>query len=197
MSDKGGGLARARALSHPIRVGILMRMNAPTRTISPKVFSEESGQALGTCSYHFRTLEKAGCIEVVDQVPRRGATEHIYSPVRRAMAWTREWESLGPAVRQSLTASLLGGAVERIGNAIDSGTFDSRDDSHMSWDTAWVDEEGWQRLHMIFQRALEEALIITTEATERVAELPPAHRFLVTFLISTFESPPADDLHPS
>ena len=189
------GLVAARALGHPTRVKILMSMNAPTRTLSPKLFSEESGEALGTSAYHFRQLEKAGCVEVVKTVPRRGATEHHYAPVKRAMAWTSEWDSLGSVVRQNLTASLLGGAVHRIGNAIDAGTFDARDDSHMSWDTAWVDEEGWQELHKVFQRALEEALLITTETSKRVADVPRAKRFLVTYLISTFESPAEDDLH--
>jgi DNA-binding transcriptional ArsR family regulator len=187
------GIAAAKALAHPTRVKILMSLNAPTRTLSPKAFSEESGETLGSASYHFRELEKAGCVEVVERVQRRGATEHHYAPVRRAMAWTREWEALGPAVRQSLTASLLSGAVQRIGKAVDEGTFDARADSHMSWDTAWVDEEAWQELHMVFQRALEEALVITEKASKRVAGLPPGERFLVTYLLSTFESPAEDN----
>jgi DNA-binding transcriptional ArsR family regulator len=187
------GLKTAKALGHPTRVKILMSINAPVRTLSPKVFAEEAGISLGSASYHFRELEKMGCVEVVGTVQRRGATEHHYAPVKRAMAWTREWEALGPAVRQSLTASLLGGAVHRIGKAIDAGTFDGRADSHMSWDTAWVDEAAWEKLHLVFQRALEEALVITAEAAERVAALPPEEKFLVTYLLSTFESPPGDD----
>ncbi|HVO55008.1 MAG TPA: helix-turn-helix domain-containing protein [Solirubrobacterales bacterium] len=187
-------MTAAKALGHPTRVRILMSMNAPTRTLSPKVFSEESGESLGNSSYHFRQLEKAGCVEVVETIARRGATEHHYAPVKRAMAWTSEWEALGPVVRQNLTASLLGGAVHRIGNAIDAGTFDARNESHMSWDTAWIDEEGWQELHKVFQHALEEALLITTEAEKRVAGLPPSEKFLATYLISTFESPPEDEV---
>lgn len=187
------GVAMAHALSHPLRVRILMRMNVPTRRVSPKEFSDETGEALGNCSYHFRQLEKFGCVKVVDEVQRRGAMEHYYEPERRAMAWTREWEALGPVVRQSLTASLLRGGVERIGNAIDSGTFDARNDSHMSWDTAWVDEEGWQQLHRIFQRALEESLIVTTESAKRLENLPRGEQFLVTYLLATFESPPEDE----
>lgn len=186
------GVRMAQALSHPMRVRILMRMNAPTRRVSPKEFSDETGEALGNCAYHFRQLEKSGCVKVVDEVQRRGATEHYYEPERRAMAWTREWEALGPVVRQSLAASVLRGGVERIGNAIDSGTFDARNDSHMSWDTAWVDEEGWQQLHGIFQRALEESLIATTESAQRLKNVPLSEQFLVTYLLATFESP-ADD----
>ena len=88
-----------------------MRMNAPIRRLSPVEFSEESGVELGTIAYHFRTLDKAGCIEVVDEERRRGAVVHFYEPVKRAMAWTREWEALGPVVRQNLAATALRGAV--------------------------------------------------------------------------------------
>lgn len=186
------GVAVAQALAHPLRVRILMRMNAPIRRMSPIEFSEESGEPLGNCSYHFRQLEKSGCLQIVDMVQRRGATEHIYEPVRKAMAWTREWEGLGPVVRQNLAATALRGAVERVGSAVDGGTFDARDDSHLSWDTAWVDDEGWQQLHLIFQRALEETLVVTTECAKRLDGVPADRRFLITYLLATFESPPED-----
>lgn len=180
----------AEALSHPVRARILMRMNAPTRRISPSEFSVETGLALGDVSYHFRKLErKFKCLVVVDEIPRRGATEHIYEPVKRAMAWTSEWEMMGPVVRQHLAASILRGGVERIGASIDMGKFDARD-SILAWDTAWVDEKGWNQVHAIFKRALEETLAVVAEASKRVEDAEPEEKFLATYLLSTFESDP-------
>jgi len=179
----------AEALRHPIRAQILMRMNAPIRRLSPSEFAEEQGLAVGDASYHFRKLEKFGCLTVVEEHKRRGATEHVYEPVKRAMAWTSEWEMMGAVVKQHLAASVLRGGVERIGGSIDSGKFDARD-SILAWDTAWVDEEGWNQIHAIFKGALEETLMVIAEATKRVEDAPSEEKFLATYLLSTFESDP-------
>lgn len=178
-----------RALSHPVRVRILMGMNAPVRKLSPSEFSEEAGVSMGLSSYHFRELAKAGCIEVVETVQRRGATEHRYYPVKRALAWTREWEALGAAVRQTLAATALGGACEVIGDAIDQGTFEGLPDSIMAWDVMRVDMEGYEQGHGIIERAVGELIALSDECAERVKDLPPEQVFLVSYLLSTFESP--------
>jgi hypothetical protein len=188
-SPRGSAIEMARVLSHPIRFAILNDMNTPTRRLSPSEFSDERGKALGIVSYHFRVLQRAGCIEVVDTVQRRGATEHIYEPVKRAMAWKNEWAHLGPFIRQNVAASALGNAVRQVGLAIDGGTFDQRDDSHLSHDTVWIDEEGWTEIHTMFQHHLEDLLITTQRIKERLDADPDLPRFLATYLMATFETP--------
>src|SRR3954469_6356887 len=144
----GGGtrskaaLELAKALSHPVRVRILTEMNTPIRRMSPTEFADRHGEHLGTISYHFRVLRRAGCIRIVEENKRRGATEHVYEPVKRAMAWSREWEDLGPFFRDNLSAAALREAVEAVGRAVDSGTFGAREESVLAHDTFWVDEEG-------------------------------------------------------
>jgi len=164
-------------------------MNAPVRELSPSEFAEEAGVSMGLSSYHFRELAKAGCIEVVETVQRRGATEHRYYPVKRALAWTREWEALGPMVRQTLAATALGGACEAIGNAIDQGMFEGLPDSIMAWDVMRVDMEGYEKGHGILERAVGELVALSDECAERVKGLPPEQVFLVSYLLSIFESP--------
>jgi hypothetical protein len=189
ISDRSTSVVMGRALSHPIRVRILMGMNAPVRKLSPSEFSEEAGVSMGLSSYHFRELAKAGCIEVVEKIQRRGATEHRYYPVKRAMAWTREWEALGAAVKQSLAATALGGACEVIGEAVDQGTFESLPDSILAWDVMRVDMQGWEKGHAILARALAELIAVGNECAERVAALPPDQVFLLSYLMASFESP--------
>lgn len=182
----------AKALSHPTRVAIMMSMNAPTRRLSPVRFSEESGEVLGNCHFHFDKLRKFGCLKIVDEKKRRGATEHFYEPVKKALAWTREWQALGPVARQALAATALRGAVERCGASVDSGMFDARDDSVLAWDTAWVDEKGFDKISAIFIQALKDALKVTAECKKRLGEDPAENKeaFLITYLLSTFESDP-------
>jgi DNA-binding transcriptional ArsR family regulator len=177
----------ARALSHPTRVSILMRMNAPRRRISPRDYCNETGGLLSNVSYHFRCLNKAGLIELVDQKPVRGSTQHFYEPVDRAMAWTREYAALAPVVKQNLAATALRGAVESIGASVDAGTFDAQPDSHLSYDTMRIDHLGWQKLTELFNRTLSEAMEIGQESAQRGA---PSEGFLASFLLSCFEAPP-------
>lgn len=195
-SPRGIAIEMAKVLSHPIRFAILNDMNTPVRRLSPSEFSNERGKSLGIVSYHFRVLQKAGCIEVVDTVQRRGATEHIYEPVKRAMAWKNEWVNLGPFVRQSVAASALGNAVKQVGRAIDKGTFDRREDSHLSHDTLWIDEQGWTEIHTMFQRHLEDLLMTTQRIRERLEGDPDLPRFLVTYFMATFETPPRESDEP-
>jgi DNA-binding transcriptional ArsR family regulator len=197
-NEKGGtrskvAITLAKALSHPVRVRILTEMNTPIRRMSPTEFADRHGEHLGTISYHFRVLRRAGCIRIVEENKRRGATEHVYEPVKRAMAWSREWEDLGPFFRDNLSAAALREAVEAVGRAVDSGTFGAREESVLAHDTFWVDEEGWEEIQSIFLRQLEDLLMTTERISKRLQENPDQPKFLMSYLMASFESPvPAD-----
>jgi hypothetical protein len=181
----------ATAMSHPTRVRILMSMNTPRRRMSPKLFARETGLGVPHCSYHFGELEDAGCIVLVDTKQRRGATEHIYEPLEAALAWTAEWENLQPQIKRNVLTSVLGGAVEALGSAIDSGTFEARDDSHMSWNTIEVDAAGWGEVAAILDKALSDLMKVEKECLGRIQD--GARHSLVTYFMASFESPPKDD----
>lgn len=185
-----------QALSHPLRVSILMRMNSPRRELSPSGFARETDEHLSNCSYHFRQLREYGLIRETRTAQVRGATEHFYEPVKRAMAWTKTYGAMPDAVKQNLSSTALGGAVLSIGNSVDAGTFDARPDAHLSYDQMLLDAEGWVRLTSIFNTALLEAIKLRDEALERMngrGEL--VEGFVASFLMSCWEAAPLD--HPS
>lgn len=75
-----------RALSHPLRVQILEILSE--RIASPNDLSEELGVELTHVAYHTRTLDRCGCLELVDTAQRRGATEHYYrTAARTGLKW--------------------------------------------------------------------------------------------------------------
>jgi hypothetical protein len=117
----------------------------------------------------------------------RGALQHFYEPVDRAMAWTREYEALAPVVRQNFAATALREAVEAVGASADAGTFDARADSHLSWDSMRLDHLGWVKLTELLNRTLKEAIAIGDECEQRISS---GEGFLASFLLSCFESPP-------
>jgi DNA-binding transcriptional ArsR family regulator len=102
-----------RALGHPLRVRILEILS--NRVASPNTLSKELGVDLGDVAYHTRTLNRCGCLELVDTARRRGATEHFYKAApRTTLTWTaldldeRGWDEvasiLEDAHRRVLTA---------------------------------------------------------------------------------------------
>ncbi len=178
----------ARALSHPTRVKILMAMNTPSQRMSPKGFSAQYEVSLSDSSYHFRKLDKWGYIECVAETPRRGSVEHFYVPVKRALAWTEETESLPPGINNRFAATALRGFFEEAGAAIDAGTFSARQDRHLSWDKMWVDEEGWGRLIALWNLTLAQAMQIEEECAERREAGAPG--FYASYALAAFESYP-------
>src|SRR4051794_4736229 len=89
------------ALAHPVRARILDVLSeepmSPVRFLdeglSPIEFDSRS-RGLSYIAYHFRELEKAGCIELIERNPVRGATEHVYRSINRAFFSDEAFEKL-------------------------------------------------------------------------------------------------------
>lgn len=177
----------AEAMAHPTRVRILMSMSTPPRRLSPKVFSQEEAMPLDHCAYHFKQLKKFGCITLVDTQQRRGATEHVYEQRQLALVWTSVWRTLSPQTKRSILESVMGGGVRALGRAIDSGTFEARDESHLSWNTLVIDEQGWGELSGVLDIALEELEELKADCIARIDT--GADHLLASYFLVTFESP--------
>jgi hypothetical protein len=176
------------AMGHPTRASILMAMNSPKRRLSPSRFSDETGLDVRHCSYHFTQLAKARCISLVEtRQGLRGSTEHIYEPSDTALAWTSEWEELSPTIKRAVLSSVCKAAVETLGSAIDGGTFESRDESHLSWNTIEVDERGWTEMAEILDRALTDFMKIEKDCAVRLGE--GDEYFIASYFMFGFESP--------
>jgi DNA-binding transcriptional ArsR family regulator len=77
MDDAAAG-DLVKTLSHPIRIGYL-RLLRQRDALSPVDYSRESGEMLGSVSYHVGALRDAGVIEEAGTEQRRGAVMHSYS----------------------------------------------------------------------------------------------------------------------
>lgn len=145
--------------------------------------------ALSQVSYHFRILEKAGCIELVEINQRRGASEHVYRGRNRVFFTDKEFQRMSPKERAQLTRTSVQGLMARTDGAIASGTFDSRTDRHLSWIAMELDERGWKELMTALRGCYGEVDRIHKDAQDRLAgsgdEVIP-----VTAALLGFESPP-------
>src|SRR3954463_11459574 len=81
-----------KALGHPMRMRILMRLSQ--KTMSPNQLAQELEERLGSVSYHVRVLVEIGYLELVGTEPRRGAVEHFYRAQARAFLTDADWARL-------------------------------------------------------------------------------------------------------
>lgn len=185
-------------LKHPLRARIVEVANE--REISPIQFVNERlwpdgivfkshENAVSHVSYHFRELEKADCIRVVDKRQRRGATEHIYRGCEMLFFTDEEFGEMPLEERQDLSRVSLQGLVARAESAIRAGTFDARTDRHLTWVPLTLDNLGWDELTdgmlSFFQRVQQ----IQENARERIAS-SDCEVIQATCAMLGFESPP-------
>jgi hypothetical protein len=190
-------------LKHPIRVRILEALcdgdlspiQFLRRGLLPPGFDFEGDEknALSHVAYHFKQLLKADCVVLVDQVPRRGASEHIYRSKMLALHTDEDFEGLSLEERRAISRSTLQMLVARAEGALYQGTFDKRPDRHLSWVPMELDAEGWQELRDLQAETLERAQGIKAAALARKLERgeeDDASTFAATFGALAFESPP-------
>jgi len=175
-----------RALSHPTRVRILGVLSH--RNISPSDFAREEGEVVTNVSYHFRELAKLGFAEIVETRPVRGSMEHIYCGTRRALFGDDDWRQMPKPLQRVITGTVFHDMVGRMSEAIEAGTFDSRDDSHFTWSPVSLDEQGWTRMMAILGTAFEEIAEVEVEAAERLAR-DGSEPIPATIVLAGFESP--------
>jgi DNA-binding transcriptional ArsR family regulator len=172
-AERGGahGIIDARvvkALGHPVRVQALTILNE--RIASPNEISKELDQSVGHVSYHIKVLKECECIELVDTAPRRGAMEHYYRATSRAFLDVSDWATVPESVRPGLSGSLLHTAVEDVSTALTAGTFDKRQDRHLSWTPMIVDREGWEELTKGLEEMLERVFEIQAASADRLTK---------------------------
>ena len=155
----------ARALSHPLRVEILERMQ--DEETSPAILAKKmDGVALGLIAYHVKVLEESGFVELVGTRPRRGAVEHFY---RARPAGTLELRGLPRSLRGSVTASSLQRFIDAAAAALEAGTIDRRDDTVLSCMELGFDQQGWEQAVELGRALVEGYERIHEESRARVA----------------------------
>jgi DNA-binding transcriptional ArsR family regulator len=178
-----------KALAHPLRVEILTILNE--RMASPNELSKELDEGLSQVSYHVKVLKDFECIEMVKTEPRRGAVEHYYRATSRAYLTDRDWRSLPDSIKPGMSASGLKMIIDDVVSAINGGSFNAREDVHMSWTPGAVDEQGWDESVDLINETLERLIKIHEGSAKRLAKSGEEAIPLTTVLMN-FEGMAAD-----
>jgi hypothetical protein len=187
----------ASVLAHPVRVRVLEILNE--RDMSPIEFCREGfapeSMDVSHVAYHFRELAEYGCLKVIEENKRRGSIEHVYRGIGRAYFSDVEWSALSFEERERISKTVVQGLLARIEGAVMTGTFDVRDDRHLSWIAMKLDEQGWAEMATTLGAAFGEIEQIRSDAEKRLAESGET-AIPSTCAIIGFESPSAPDNPP-
>jgi Helix-turn-helix domain len=158
----------AKAFAHPLRVQILIILNE--RVASPNLLAQELDQSLNLVAYHVRVLEKYDCIELVDTKQRRGATEHFYRATRRQFLSDAEWARMPQSLRPGLSGAMLKSMFDDIEEAVKSGTFDEKEDRHLTRTPLVVDKEGWSEVNALLLETYDKVMEIQSDSHARLGK---------------------------
>jgi DNA-binding transcriptional ArsR family regulator len=155
-------------VSHPLRCKLLTIF--AERVASPTQVAHQLGMTVGEISYHVRSLRDTGLIELVDERPVRGSTEHFYRAVKKPLLTDSDYLKMSVEERIDFARAAFQYAAADASVSFESKKFGERHDHHISRVPFAVDEEGWQELVALFRDTLVRTLEIQQDANERLAE---------------------------
>jgi DNA-binding transcriptional ArsR family regulator len=176
----------AKALSHPMRTQILAILNE--RVASPNEIAEMIGERLPNVSYHVRTLQDLGCIELVRTAQRRGAIEHYYRALARPFFSDRDWKRLPRSGRQAVSDVIVQMIWADASDAMKADTFESRSDRHLSRTPLVLDEQGWEEVNALLRTVHAQAERIADKSAKRLAKTDEGG-MTTRLVMMHFESP--------
>jgi DNA-binding transcriptional ArsR family regulator len=160
----------AAAMSHPTRVHTLGVLRE--RVASPRQVADEIGERLNNVTYHINQLLKLGCIELVRTERVRGGRvlEHFYRATRRLYFDEEAWRALSEKERLDLVGVSLRMIAGDVTSAMEAGTIFGVDNSHLSRNAMVVDEEGWNEVTAVVERATAELFEIEQAVGRRAVD---------------------------
>jgi hypothetical protein len=197
VSAEVGKSTALAVLKHPLAVQVLTVCNE--ERMSPSTFVEERHRprpktdkefknALSQVSYHFRCLEKAELIELVDMIPRRGTFERVYAGTARARFSEEEWTKMPQEERRRISTVTWQGLMARVETSMLADSFDERVERCLAWTACKLDERGWADMVETIEAHWDELETIREDAEARLAETGE-EPLNTTFGGMVFESP--------
>ena len=157
----------AAIVAHPTRARAFTILNK--RTASPVEIAQEIGKDVGHVGYHVRKLLQLNLIELVDERPVRGAVEHFYRAMERAMVSEEEFAALSVPEREGFNRYGMQLLVADVARSMDQEVFAVRTNHIIARTPLVVDEAGFQEISELQTELLERTLEVQARSAERLA----------------------------
>ena len=174
----------------PIRLKIVSELFL--REMSPSQFhAAYGGGSLRQVAAHFRRLQEFGWLRLVRREGgrgRRGGVEHFYRAPKLAIFDNEAWAQLPRALRTEFSWRIFEQFAEKVKEAFQAGTFDTRPERHFTWTPLVLDEEGRTRVIEMVDALFDALFEEQSDASIRLkhSEEDPIH---VTVGLAAFDSP--------
>jgi DNA-binding transcriptional ArsR family regulator len=155
-------------VAHPLRCRLVVIF--ADRVASPTEAAQELDLPVGDVSYHVRTLKEAGVIELVDERPVRGSTEHFYRTSITLNLTDEEYAALSVEERTAFARQAFHIVTAEASYALESRRFGARGDHHIARVPFALDEAGWNELGTLFNETLEQMLMIRADSEARLED---------------------------
>lgn len=153
-------------VAHPVRCRLIAIF--ADHVASPNEIAQELGMAVGDVSYHVRTLREAGIIELVEERPVRGSTEHFYRAVVNNIVLTEEdYEGLSLEQRVAFARQTFQLATAEASFSLETKKFGERANHHIARKPFSVDEQAWNELAELHREMLDRIIEICAESDVR------------------------------
>jgi hypothetical protein len=183
-------LRLSKVFVDPLRMKIMAECSI--REMSPKRFHEEfGGGSLSRVSRAFEVLAEYDWLHQTRTETggrRRGAVEHFYRATDLAMFDESTWPEVPPALRNTFTWRTFETFASQVKEAIEAGTFDTREDRHFTWSPLRLDQQGWEVVIAKVDALFYLLSDLQEEANARMAE-SGEEPIPMTVALAAFESP--------
>lgn len=153
--------------------------------------TEMGGISVDSVRTRFRKLIELGWLTKVgvnSGEGRRGPSEHLYRATEPAIFDSKTWAEVPGSIKAHYSWRTFDQLTEQVKQAMEAGTFDARDDRHLTWLLLRLDQQGWEtviaELAAVFACIFEEQ----ASAKQRLSKSGEAP-IRMTVALAGFESP--------
>ena len=180
----------AVVFADPIRLKIVAELYQSEMSPS-QFFSVHGGGSLSRVDRHFKRLADQGWLRLVRRETggsRRGAVENFYRAPQLAVFDNETWARLPRSLRAEFSWRIFAQFADRVKEALEAGTFDSRSERHFTWTPLVLDEEGRHRVLKVIDGIFEALFEERADARVRIKRSgeSPIH---ATVGLAAFDSP--------
>lgn len=140
------------------------------RVASPREIAPLLELSTSATSHHVKKLEALGMVELVEEREVGSAIQHFYRAVVRPVVSNEEWEKLSIEERERFSIWIFQLVLADAARSFDASLFDASPNNHLSRTAMVLDQEGFDEVAGIQDRALSEIFEAQARSAERLAD---------------------------
>jgi DNA-binding transcriptional ArsR family regulator len=181
----------AKVFADEVCLRIVAELNLREMSV-PQFHREFGGASLSGIRHRFKKLERAAWLGQVSEQTggrRRHGKERLYRATGPAVFDNKTWAGLPPSLRKKRSAVTFEHLSEQVEIAISAGTFDARDDRHLTWSLLLLDQKGWENVTSSVDALFAFMLNERDRVESRIGAGPGEELTRMTVGLTAFESP--------